>query len=226
MNFRIYKVKDWKRSEKEMVQLPNGRYYICIEIGKDAKGEPLEEWIYQDIIEDIDASPKDYNVITRVGHVPQLTVRKKGKLVIHNEQAREYNVLIQQTLPQIPMGLLTKAITEIRLNAERYSTRNHSTNAVISTINALANVDFSADFVYAVLIEYYEIQYNTPVTELQDSVHFADYEELVAYACDAVLHMNENCEDEVIKHFKGDEVIAALGKELVFRLLTSEIHQR
>lgn len=226
MNFTIYKVKNWRISEKGIAILDNGRQMACIEIGLNEKGEPLEEWIYEDILQEINNSMYEYKIITRVGRTPQLTILNRGKLIIHNEEARKHAMEIQQELGNIPMGLLTKAFTEIRLNVERYATRNHCTNAVISTINASIGQNLSTDFVYAVMTDFLESQFNEPVTELQDSVHYADYEDLIAYACDAVLHMDSKCEDEVIKHFTGNEVIAALGKELVFRLLTGEIHQR
>lgn len=226
MNFTIYKIKNWKLSSKGTETLPNERQMVCVEIGLNERGESLEEWIYEDILQDINNSLYDYKIVTRVGRVPQLTILNRGKLIIHNEEARKYGVEIQRELGNIPMGLLTKAFTEIRLNVERYATRNHSTNAVVSTINAAIGQNLSTDFIYAVMTDFLESQFNEPVTELQESVHYAEYEELIAYACDAVLHMDSKCEDEVIKHFTGNEVIAALGKELVFRLLTGEIHQR
>ena len=219
-------MKNWKLSSKEAITLPNGRQLICVEIGLNEKGEPMEEWVYEDILQDINNSLYEYKIITRVGRVPQLTILDRGKLILHNEEARNYSSEIQRELGNIPMGLLTKAFTEIRLNAERYATRNHSTNAVVCTINASVGQNLSTDFIYAVMTDFLESQFNEPITEIQESVHYADYEELIAYACDAVLHMDSKCEDEVIKHFTGNEVIMALGKELVFRLLTGEIHQR
>lgn len=226
MNFKIYKIKDWKMTDHDIKTLQNGRQVVCVEIGRTMKDEPLEEWIYADLLQEIETSVKDYKIITRVGQFPQLAILNRSKLVIHNEDAREYNSLIRNALGEVPMKLLTKAFTEIRLNAERYSSRNYSTNAVISIINDYMGLNMSTDFVYAVMMEYLESQFNEPVTELEESVHYADYEDLISYACDAVLHMDSKCEDSVIEHFTGNEVIQSLGKELVFRLLTGEIHQR
>lgn len=225
MNFRLYKVNEWK-ANNNIQTLDNERQLVCVEIGREANGEPIEEWIYLDLLQEIAQSDKDFKIITRIRQEPILTILNKNKLVIHNEEARKYNLSIQKALGEVPINLLTKAFAEIRLNAERYTTRNHSTNAVISIISDIEKVNFSTDFVYAVMMGFLESQFNEPVTELQESIHYADYEELITYACDAVLHMDTNCEDKVIKHFTGNEVIQVLGKELVFRLLTGEIHQR